>query len=356
MKFIHSLLALTLAAAACQPSQSTQARPPAIGPSSATADRARVVARIDGEAITAGELDDSVKGGILRADIEHAQKVHELRSNGLEKLVNDKLVAKKAKAAGVTSEKLLETEVYAKVQVPSDQEMKELYDQATAAGKKLPPFGEVKDEIAAFIRDRKNDAALKAYTDKLRAEAKVETLLPPAALPKVAVEAVGPSRGTAGAPVTIVEFSDYECPFCSKAEPMVKQIMKDYDGKVRLVYREFPLQMHAHAQKASEAALCALDQGKYWELHEKLFENQRALEVADLKGYAKDLGLDGAKFDQCLDSDAKAKDVEASQKAGDEAGVNGTPAFFINGRPLFGAVPLDEFKQVIDAELAEKKL
>src|SRR5262249_47447835 len=120
---------ILLAAAACQPSQATQGRPPAIGPSSATTDRAQVVARIDGEPVTAGELDDSVKGGILRADIEHAQKVHELRENGLEKLVNDKLVAKKAKAANTTPEKLLETEVFAKIQVPNDQEMHELYDQ-----------------------------------------------------------------------------------------------------------------------------------------------------------------------------------------------------------------------------------
>src|SRR5262249_28027585 len=112
-----------------------------------------------------------------------------------------------------------------------------------------------------------------------------------------------------------------------------------------------PLAMHPHAQKASEAALCAGDQGKFWEMHEKLFANQRALEVKDLKEYAKGLSLDSAKFDKCLDDGAKTKEVAASQKVGEEAGVNGTPAFFINGRPLFGAVPLDRFKAVIDAEL-----
>jgi protein-disulfide isomerase len=128
--------------------------------------------------------------------------------------------------------------------------------------------------------------------------------------------------------------------------------MDQYKGKVRLVYRQFPLAMHEHAQKASEAALCAQDQGKYWEMHEKLFENQRALAVADLKGYAKALALDAAAFEKCLDTGAKAKEVAASQKAGEEAGVSGTPAFFINGRPLFGAQPAQRFKEVIDAELA----
>jgi protein-disulfide isomerase len=293
-----------------------------------------------------------VKGGIIRADVEHAEKVHELRTEGLDKLVNDKLIAKKAKAAGMTPEAYVKKEVYDKVTMPTDEEQHALYDQAKAAGKELPPYDQIKDEIAQFIRSRKNDNALQEFTDNLRKEAKVEKLLPPLLLPKVDVQAIGPSRGEASAPVTIIEFSDYECPFCGRAEPTVKDVMEKYKGKVKLVYREFPLAMHPHAQKASEAALCALDQGKFWEMHEKLFANQRALEVADLKGYAKTLSLDSSKFDQCLDSGAKTKDVEASQKAGEDAGVNGTPAFFINGRPLFGAVPIDRFQEIIDAELA----
>jgi protein-disulfide isomerase len=337
---------------ACQTPSSTQARPPAIGPSSAVVDRAQVVARFDGDTITAGELDDSVRGGIIRADIEHGEKLHEVRSDGLDKMVNDRLLAKKAKAAGVTTEQVIQTEVYAKVAAPTAEEGKELYDQAVEAGKQLPPYDQVKDEIAQFIRDRKNETALKEYTDKLRADAKLELLLPPAALPKVAVEAVGPSKGAPGARVTIVEFSDYECPYCGKAEPVVAEVIKAYEGKVRLVYREYPLAMHAHAQKASEAALCALDQGKYWEMHEKMFDNQRALTVANLKDYASAVGLDSVRFDQCLDTGAKAKEVAASQKAGDEAGVSGTPAFFINGRPVFGAVPIEKLKEVIDAELS----
>jgi len=329
---------------------------PTLGPTTVAAERAAVVARVDGEAVTAGELQDSVKGGLIRADVEHLEKRHEIESTGLDKLINDRLVAKKAKAAGVTPEALLAKEVYAKVQMPSDDEQKQLYDQAVASGKELPPFDEIKDEIAQFIRSRKSENALKAYTDDLRTQAKVETLLPALLLPKILVEAVGPSKGEAAAPITIIEFSDYECPFCGRAEPTVKDVMTQYPGKVRLVYREYPLSIHDHAEKASEAALCALDQGKYWEMHEKLFENQRSLEVASLKGYARALALDGTKFDQCLDSGEKAKAVEASLKAGEDAGVNGTPAFFINGRPLFGAVPVERFKEVIDAELAGGKL
>jgi protein-disulfide isomerase len=333
-------------------------RPSTMAPSAAASvnvDRAAVVARLDGETVTEGELDDSVKGGLSRADIDHMEKRHQVRSEGLDALINKKLIDKKAKAAGQPADAFLEKEVYAKVQVPTDAEEKALYDQAVAGGKELPPFEQVKSEIADFIRSRKREMALKTYTDGLRKEAKVETLLPPLLLPKVAVEAVGPSKGDASAPITIVEFSDYECPFCGRAEPTVKEVVDQYKGKVRLVYREYPLSIHEHAQKASEAALCADEQGKFWEMHEKLFANQTALAVDKLKSYAKDLSLDTTKFDKCLDGGEKAKSVAASLKAGEDVGVSGTPAFFINGRPLFGAVPAERFKEIIDAELADSQ-
>jgi protein-disulfide isomerase len=120
---------------------------------------------------------------------------------------------------------------------------------------------------------------------------------------------------------------------------------------VRLVYREFPLPFHAQAPKASEAALCAGDQNKYWELHEKLFANQQGLGIPELKGHAKGLGLDMGKFDKCLDGGDKAKVIEESKKAGEALGVTGTPAFFINGRSLSGAQPFEKFKELIDYEL-----
>jgi protein-disulfide isomerase len=152
--------------------------------------------------------------------------------------------------------------------------------------------------------------------------------------------------------VTIVEFSDFECPFCVRAEPTVKQILDTYGDKVRLVFKDFPLPIHPNAPKAAEAAHCAGAQNKYWEMHEKLFAAGGKLAVADLKAHAREVGIDGAKFDQCLDSGEKASVVEANRKAGEEVGVTGTPAFFVNGRPLSGAQPFDEFKKLIDKELA----
>jgi protein-disulfide isomerase len=172
--------------------------------------------------------------------------------------------------------------------------------------------------------------------------------------PKMEVAADGPSKGPSSAPVTIVEFSDFECPYCSRAEETVSQVLKQYGDKVRLVYRDFPLPFHPNAQKAAEAAQCAGDQGKYWEMHEKLFANQKDLKPEALKGYAKELNLDPAKFEKCLDGGAKAAVVDANRKAGEKVGVTGTPAFFINGYQLTGAQPFEEFKTIIDAELASK--
>ena len=353
MRWLPALLLLAGAGlGACQATQHSSPSAKAADSPTARMDPKAAIAKVDGEVITAGELDDSLKGELRGAENEYLEKVHGLRSEGLEQLVVKRLVARKAKAAGISPEAFLEREVTGKIADPTDEELRRLYDAAGAGGQQLPPFDEIRGEITGYVKGKKSQQALGEYYDKLLAEAKVERLLPALLLPRVEVLAVGPSRGEAGAPVTIVEFSDFQCPYCSKAEPVVKKVLEEYQGKVRLVYRDFPLPSHDQAPKASEAALCAGDQGKYWEMHEKLFANQQALAVDQLKGYARELALDAGKFDGCLDSGAKAKEVEASRKAGQEAGVSGTPAFFVNGRPLSGAQPFERFKEVIEAELA----
>jgi protein-disulfide isomerase len=169
-------------------------------------------------------------------------------------------------------------------------------------------------------------------------------------------EADNPSIGDANAPVTIIEFSDFECPFCGRyVTQTYPQIKKDYvdTGKVRIVFRDYPLPFHSNAQKAHEAAECADDQGKFWDMHSKLFSNQQALSVADLKKYAGELALDQTEFDECLDSGKHAAEVQQDLADGSAAGVSGTPSFFVNGLLLVGAQPYSEFKKLIDAELAK---
>jgi protein-disulfide isomerase len=164
-----------------------------------------------------------------------------------------------------------------------------------------------------------------------------------------------PARGPEDAPVLIIEFSDFECPFCGRFyTETLPLIMENYGDQIRFVYRDFPLtQIHASAQKAAEAAQCAFDQDSFWEYHDLLFENQGALDDASLKGYADQLGLDGEEFADCLDSGRYAQEVQGDYRDGLAAGVEGTPTFFINGQRVRGAQPWQVFQATIEAALAQ---
>lgn len=167
-----------------------------------------------------------------------------------------------------------------------------------------------------------------------------------------------PIRGSKDSPVTIIEFSDYQCPYCEKFfTDTLPLIEKNYikTGEVRFVYRDFPLGFHQYAEKAAEASECADDQGKFWEYHDELFKNQKSMEIADLKQYAKDLALDVTAFNNCLDSGKKTAEVQKDIDDGLAYDVSGTPTFFINGIKLVGAQPYSVFQQVIDKELNGKK-
>ncbi len=159
--------------------------------------------------------------------------------------------------------------------------------------------------------------------------------------------------GGANAKVTVVEYSDFQCPACGAAEPTVQEVIEAYDNSIKFVYKHFPLtSIHTNAQKAAEASECTGAQGKFWEMHGKLFENQNALRISDLKSYAQQIGLNTTSFNQCLDSGAAAANVKADFNEGLAEKVRATPTFFINGRKIEGGVPFEEFKTVIDQELA----
>lgn len=163
-----------------------------------------------------------------------------------------------------------------------------------------------------------------------------------------------PVKGDPNAPVVIVEFSDFECPFCVRYyQEAYRQIEEEYvkTGKVRYVFRDYPLGFHPYAQKAAEASQCADDQGKFWEMHDKLFENQDKLDVSSLKQYAKDLELDSETFDQCLDSGKYEQEIVNDIRDAADYGIQGTPTFIINDKIVVGAQPFSEFKKIIDAEL-----
>ncbi len=306
-----------------------------------------VVASWAGNTITARELDE--KTGDQMQELE--KQKFQMRKQTLEQMVLEKLVKVEADKKGLTPEQWLKAEIDDKVPPPSDQEIQAMFEKNSA---QLPPgakLEEFKERIVDFMTRPKKQEQAKQTFEALKKSANVEIKLVEPSKPRKQVEAKGPSRGPETAKVTIVEFSDFQCPFCSRGRDTVEEVMQAYAGKVRLVFRHFPLDFHKQAPKAAEASLCANEQGKFWEYHDALFKNQQKLELADLKEHAGSLGLDGAKFGECLDSGKMAKVVSEDLAAGKKVGVSGTPAFFINGQMLSGAQSLDEFKKIIDAEL-----
>jgi protein-disulfide isomerase len=307
-----------------------------------------VVATVSGQKITAKELDDKISAQLAQID----EQKHNARKQGLENLINERLLTDEAKKRGMTQDALVKAEVEDKVSPPTDEEIKKFYDanQARMGGM---TFEQMKDRLAQYLSNTPKQAKFRELVTKLREQAGVKVSLPAPPKPRRQVAATGPTRGPADAKVTIVEFSDFQCPFCSRAHDTVEEVMRSYAGKVKLVYRQMPLtQLHPNAMKAAEASLCAHEQGHFWEYHDTLFKNQSALQPDKLKEYATQLGLDAGKFNSCLDGSNKSDAVKADMKDGEGAGVQGTPAFFVNGVFLNGAVPIDEFREVIDSELA----
>ena len=212
------------------------------------------------------------------------------------------------------------------------------------------PLADIAPQIRAYLEGQAVEAARAAAYADLERRYAVAYLLEPL---RIEVAADGfPSHGPADAPVTIVEFSDFECPYCARLAPVLDEVKRRYAGTVRVVYRHYPLTgIHPDAWKAAEASLCAHEQGRFWEFHDLLFAEQGALAVADLKAKAARLDLDTEAFALCLDSGRHYKAVLADLRAGDAAGVSGTPAMFINGRLVDGAVPFATLAEVIEDEL-----
>jgi len=303
----------------------------------------QVLAVVNGKPVTEADVRQANADQFKAMDREYQQNLHQLIENSLEQVVQDRLLDAEAASRHITKDQLL-TEI--KPAAVTDADVNAFYEQNKA---QIPaPKEQVADKIKAYLEQQGQQKSHAEYFKTLQAKYKVDYKLEPVRIPVVAS---GPAKGPANAPVTIVEFSDFQCPYCSRLIPSIQEVEKKYGDKVRLVFRQYPLPMHPNAQKAAEASLCANDQGKFWQLHDAMFSNQNALGVDQLKAKAAELGLNADKFNKCLDSGEKVAIVQADQKDGQEAGVNGTPAMFINGRFINGAVPIDKITTVIDDEL-----
>ncbi|TFH65241.1 MAG: hypothetical protein E4G90_06560 [Gemmatimonadales bacterium] len=301
-----------------------------------------VLATVGGESITTADVEEAQNQNL--ADLK--RQVHQLTEEALERAIQIKMVRMEAKARGLETPELVEARVDGLVEDASDEEVADFYAARNLEG----TLEELAPQIRAYLSDQARNTRYLVFLEELAAEYPVERFLQPL---RTEVATGGfPSKGRNNAPVTIVEFSDFQCPYCRVLLATLGQVEEAYEDEVRFVFRQFPLiSIHPDAEKAGEASLCARDQDSFWEMHDAMFENQRALGVDQLKVTARSLGMDGAEFDACLDSGKFTSAVTADLMAGQEAGVRGTPALFINGRFFSGAKPFEELVAVIEDEL-----
>lgn len=296
-------------------------------PAQTAAERARVLAIVNGVSITAGDVEDALQPTIF----ESQEQVYAMRKQAMDSKINDLLLDQEAKKKNSTPKSVYDTEVTTKMKVPTEEEARKLYDENKE--KLTGTFEQLKPTIMQYLQGQEQQKAELAFVEQLRKGATLQVILrePEPPVLKIATDDQ-PSKGSANAAVTIVEFTDYQCPSCARSQPVIEEVTQEYGDKVRLVVRDFPLEQHANAAKAAEAAEAAREQGKYWEYVTLLFKNQNALELNKLKEYATTVGLDRAKFDQALDSGKFTDKVQRDLREGDKLGVNSTPTVFINGK------------------------
>jgi protein-disulfide isomerase len=309
-----------------------------------------VAATVGTYTITKEELDRAAANPLMRI----RQQEYQVRMDILEELIQKKLLADEAVARNVTEADLIKAEVDAKATKPTQEEIAAYYEKMKARmGNKT--LEDAKPDIERALGMQKLQERRNQFVSELGAKTGVKVLLDP---PRVAlnIPSTAPAIGPADAPIVIVEWSDYECPFCKRAQPTVDQVLAEYKDQVRFVYRDYPLPFHKKAMPSSIAAHCAEDQGKFWEYHMNLFTAPGDLSDADLTKRATDLGLDMKAFAACMAAKPSEAAINAAYNDGAAVGVTGTPAFFINGRMLVGAQPVDQFRSIINDELARKGL
>jgi protein-disulfide isomerase len=307
-----------------------------------------VLIKIGDETVTRSEVEEAAADNLrgvelqrLQCQAQADQQRHQSLEMAVDQIVVNRLSLKAADKEGLGLEEWQTLEQQRQEAKITDEQVNQWFE-----ANKARLQGRTLDQISGQIR---TFLAQENASRDLRELAAVEIMLDPM---RIEVAAAGPKKGPDSAPVRIVEFSDFQCPYCQRVNPTLDEVTKVYGDQVQIVFRHYPLDnIHGQARKAAEASLCANDQGKFWPFHDLLFAEQQALSVSDLKEKATRLELDAAKFESCLDTGKYADQVEEDLRAGVVAGVTGTPAFFVNGRPASGALAFADMAKIIDEEL-----
>jgi protein-disulfide isomerase len=336
----------TLLCCACGEHTASAREQEALAQPNATTGDDTIVASIAGDAISLAEVDAAASGELQALQ----QKIYEVRRGALDTLIAEALMEREAERRGIPVADLRRIEVTDKIEEVTPAAVDALYQQV-----KSRLGGSTKEQVLPqlHMEVRRINAARRdqAFRDDLARAAEVRMMLPPPRI-DVTLNADAPTLGPSDAPVTIVAFSDYQCPYCHRAQATVERLLERYEGKLRLVHGDFPLANHAGAIPAARAARCAGEQGKFWEYHRILLSETGEYSDQDLQQRAAKLDLDAEPFAQCLASGRHAESIEASFDEARKLGVAATPTFFINGRRLEGARSIEDFAAVIDEELA----
>lgn len=312
----------------------------ASGPAARGQEDSTVIAEIGGHKVTAAELHQKQAANLLQAEY----KYYVAERQALEQLLDQEVLEMQASREGISVEELLKRHVTVEVKEPTEDQLRFYYEGLSTE----EPYESARPNIIATVRQLREKKARLAYITSLRNDLGVVVEL---SQPSGKVDVTNAYRhGSESAPVQIVEFADYQCTYCQKVHPALAKLQEQLGDKVSVVYKDFPLPMHPHAEKAAEAARCAGAQNKFWEFHDLLFEN-RKYDSSDLKDFARSLHLDQARFDQCLDSGEQADAVHKDLTEGQKLGLTGTPSFFINGHFLSGAISYAKLQETVQQEL-----
>ena len=308
-------------------------------------ERARIFAIVNGQNITSGDIEDSLRPLIFSV----RDQVYNLRKQDIETKINDILLEQEARKKAVTVQALIDAEVTAKVSQVSDADAEKFYTENKERIK--GELAEVKHQIIQYLNETAIRSAESAFANQLRRSAQVQIFLTAPVEPvyQIAIDDQ-PTKGNPNATVTLVEFTDFQCPSCSQQHPILERLIAEYGTQVKFVLRDFPLGQHENAVQAAEAAEAAREQGKFWEYVTLLFRNQSGLQVDKLKAYATELKLDRTKFDAALDIGKFRDKVQRDTLDGQKVGVNATPTIFINGRRIADR-SYEGLKAALDASL-----
>jgi protein-disulfide isomerase len=306
------------------------------------------LAEVNGIAITSEEVEKPLESQLNKLE----EQIYNMKRQRVETLINEKLLAGEAGKRKISVPALLDAEVTSQVGLVTEREIEKFYQDNRAQIK--GDDNSVREKIRSYLQNQKLAARREEFLRGLRSQAEIVINLKPPPVLRVQVSAEGaPFKGPAKAPVTIVEFSDFHCPFCRQVLATLARLESQYGSNIKLVFRDFPIEsLHPEALKAHEAARCANEQGKFWAYHDKLFASPPKSNPEVLKGAAKEVGLDMARFESCFESGMYQAAVKKDIEEGNRLGVSGTPAFFINGRLVSGAQPFENFARIIDDELA----